>query len=106
RGHGAWPRHCTGHREEPRRERRRGERPRGGERLHGPLARRGRAVGQAPGGGRCGGAGVKRVLIVDDNREMAATLAEHLGEHGYEASVESSGSAALVRAKREPFDAV
>ena len=43
---------------------------------------------------------MKRVLIVDDNREMAATLAEHLGEHGYEASVESSGSAALVRAKR------
>jgi two-component system response regulator HydG len=47
-----------------------------------------------------------RVLIVDDNREMAATLAEHLEEQGYDVAVESSGSAALLRAKRERLDAV
>jgi two-component system response regulator HydG len=47
-----------------------------------------------------------RILIVDDNREMTATLAEHLEEHGYEVAVERGGGAALVHAKREPFEAV
>jgi len=45
-------------------------------------------------------------LIVDDNREMAGTLAEHLAEFGYDVAVEHGGAAALARAKREPFDAV
>jgi two-component system response regulator HydG len=46
------------------------------------------------------------VLIVDDNREMAVTLSEHLEEHGYQTAMENGGAAALARAKRESFEAV
>jgi two-component system response regulator HydG len=47
-----------------------------------------------------------RILIVDDNREMARTIAEDLEEHGYECAVEHGGAAALARAKRDPMDLV
>jgi len=47
-----------------------------------------------------------RILVVDDNQAMAQALADHLGEHGYEVAIEGGGSAALARARREPFDAV
>ena len=47
-----------------------------------------------------------RILIVDDNLEMAETLAEHLEGRGYEVAVEGGGAAALTRVEREPFDAV
>jgi two-component system response regulator HydG len=47
-----------------------------------------------------------KILIVDDNLEMAETLAEHLTERGYEVRIEGGGAAALARVEREPFDAV
>lgn len=46
-----------------------------------------------------------RVLIVDDNLEMARMLCDGLGE-GYEAVASSSGREAIERVSREPFDAV
>ena len=38
---------------------------------------------------------VTHVLVVDDQLEMAEMIADHLSEHGYEATAVSSGSAAL-----------
>jgi two-component system response regulator HydG len=47
-----------------------------------------------------------RVLIVDDHLEMAKTLADALGDRGYDAVAVGSGRAAIVRLEAEAFDAV
>ena len=48
----------------------------------------------------------RRILIVDDNLEMARTLADGLTDRGYEAVAAGSGSQALAQLAREPFDAL
>jgi two-component system response regulator HydG len=47
-----------------------------------------------------------RVLVVDDNVEMARTLAEGLADRGYEAIATGSGRDAIERLGGQPFDAV
>jgi two-component system response regulator HydG len=47
-----------------------------------------------------------RVLVVDDNLEMARTLADGLDDRGYDAVALSSGRQALARLGAESFDAV
>jgi two-component system, NtrC family, response regulator HydG len=47
-----------------------------------------------------------RVLVVDDNLEMAQTLADGLGDHNYDAVPVASGIAAIGLLGREDFDAV
>ena len=47
-----------------------------------------------------------RVLIVDDEGELAFTLAERLGLRGFEAEGVTSGEAALERVRDAGFDAV
>jgi two-component system response regulator HydG len=46
------------------------------------------------------------VLVVDDNPEMARTLADGLGDHGYDAVAVSSGSEAIARLEAGGVDAV
>ena len=48
----------------------------------------------------------RRILVVDDNLEMARTLADGLTDRGYEAVAAGSGSQALAQLAREPFDAL
>jgi two-component system response regulator HydG len=47
-----------------------------------------------------------RVLVVDDQLEMAATLAEGLGDRGYDGVACGSSPEAVRRLEAEPFDAV
>jgi DNA-binding NtrC family response regulator len=47
-----------------------------------------------------------RVLVVDDEFEMAAMVADELGDRGYGAVALRYGREALTRLKNEPFDAL
>jgi two-component system response regulator HydG len=47
-----------------------------------------------------------RVLVVDDEREMAAMLADELQDRGYQATAVASGREAIARMDTESFDAV
>lgn len=47
-----------------------------------------------------------RVLVLDDDAEVAASLAETLRRAGYETTVALSGREAIARMRREPFDLV
>jgi two-component system copper resistance phosphate regulon response regulator CusR len=47
-----------------------------------------------------------RILIVEDERKLAATLAKGLGEHGYEARVAGSGEEAAELLGEASFDLV
>lgn len=47
-----------------------------------------------------------RILIVDDNREMADTLAQAISGDGYEVTAEYEAAAALARVTAERFDVV
>jgi len=47
-----------------------------------------------------------RVLVVDDNQEMAETLADGLGERGYEAVACASSAEAVKRLEEDAFDAL
>jgi DNA-binding NtrC family response regulator len=47
-----------------------------------------------------------RVLVVDDELEMAAVIADELDERGYSAVALRSGREALERLKHEHFDAL
>jgi DNA-binding response OmpR family regulator len=49
---------------------------------------------------------MKRVLVVDDDYELAGLLALALYRAGYEVEVASSGIAALERVRRAPVDLV
>jgi CheY-like chemotaxis protein len=51
-------------------------------------------------------AGGRRVLVVDDNQDAAATLAELLDMSGYQVAVANDGKSALEAAKRHQPDAV
>ncbi|HXU61991.1 MAG TPA: sigma-54 dependent transcriptional regulator [Polyangia bacterium] len=46
------------------------------------------------------------VIVVDDNLEMARTIADGLSERGYDAAPAGSGREALDRLTREPVDAI
>ncbi len=48
----------------------------------------------------------RRVLVVDDNLEMAKTLAEGLAEHGYEATARGSSVEAAEVLANDDFDAL
>ncbi|HEY1585680.1 MAG TPA: sigma-54 dependent transcriptional regulator [Polyangia bacterium] len=48
----------------------------------------------------------ERVLVVDDDREMADTVAEYLDGKGYRAEIAVGGKAALAALKKKEFDAV
>lgn len=48
----------------------------------------------------------RRVLIVDDERNMRTTLADILVEEGFEVSTADSGEKAVKICRSEPFDAV
>ena len=48
----------------------------------------------------------QRVLIVDDNESLAATVADILSESGFEVEVASSGAQALVAWRSRPADLV
>jgi two-component system response regulator HydG len=47
-----------------------------------------------------------RVIVVDDNLEMARTIVEGLADRGYDARAVSSGQEAIARLRAEAFDAV
>jgi CheY-like chemotaxis protein len=47
-----------------------------------------------------------RILVVDDNLEMARTVAEGLADRGYDAVAVDSGREALTRISSERVDAV
>ncbi len=47
-----------------------------------------------------------RVLVVDDDREMADTVADYLNDKGYRAEIAVGGRAAMQALKRKEFDAV
>jgi DNA-binding NtrC family response regulator len=47
-----------------------------------------------------------RVLVVDDEFEMAAMIADELGDRGYRALALRSGRDALVRLRYEAYDAL
>jgi two-component system response regulator HydG len=47
-----------------------------------------------------------RILVVDDNVEMARTIADGLTEHGYDTVVAAGGQEAVDRLASEPLDAV
>jgi two-component system, NtrC family, response regulator HydG len=47
-----------------------------------------------------------RILVVDDNLEMARTLSDGLGDHGYQAMAVSSGAEAIARLESGGVDAV
>ncbi len=46
----------------------------------------------------------RRILIVDDNRDLAECIAELLEDEGWEVQVEDNPKRAARRAGREPFD--
>jgi PAS domain S-box-containing protein len=74
-----------------------------------PLLAQGEEPGPASGTGREPPAGVRRrrrVLVVDDNRDAAETLAELLRLEGHEVEVASDGASALERVRRTAPDAV
>ena len=48
----------------------------------------------------------RRVLVVDDNLEMARTIADGLVDRGYEATAVGSGKEAISRLRAETIDAV
>jgi two-component system catabolic regulation response regulator CreB len=48
----------------------------------------------------------RRVLVVDDNRSLAATVAEILSDGGYEVDVVTSGAQALITWRSRPADLV
>ena len=48
----------------------------------------------------------KRVLVVDDEAEMAEMVADYLGQRGYRAETAVGGKAALAALKKKSFDAV
>src|SRR5439155_89682 len=50
--------------------------------------------------------GGRRVLVLDDEREVGELIAERLAPYGVEAVVETDGAAALARLREEPFDAM
>jgi PAS domain S-box-containing protein len=61
------------------------------------------------GGGAAGPAGTQRrlhVLVVDDNRDAAESLAELVGLLGHDASVAYDGPTAVARARERPPDVV
>jgi len=47
-----------------------------------------------------------KILIVDDDRNLADTIAELLGQHGYDAGVAYDGDDALTQAALEPPQSV
>jgi two-component system response regulator HydG len=47
-----------------------------------------------------------RILVVDDDLDLAETLADGLGERGYDAAACNSSVAAAERLQAEPFDAL
>jgi two-component system response regulator HydG len=47
-----------------------------------------------------------RILVVDDDREMADTVAEYLNDKGYRADIAVGGRAAMQALRRKEFDAV
>jgi two-component system response regulator HydG len=47
-----------------------------------------------------------RVLVVDDNLEMAQSICDNLARHGFDAEAVSSGTGAIARFGEAPFDAV
>src|ERR1019366_7543924 len=47
-----------------------------------------------------------RVLVVDDDLDLAETLADGLGERGYDAAACNSSVTAAARLEAEPFDAL
>jgi two-component system response regulator HydG len=47
-----------------------------------------------------------RVMVVDDEFEMAAMVADELADHGYRALALRSGKEAVARLSVEPYDAV
>jgi DNA-binding response OmpR family regulator len=47
-----------------------------------------------------------RVLVVDDNASLAATVAEILGDYGFEVHVVSTGAQALIAWRTRPADLV
>lgn len=49
---------------------------------------------------------MKRILVVDDDKELRAHIAEILRGAGYEAEEAASGSAALSKADGAPFDLI
>jgi two-component system response regulator HydG len=63
-----------------------------------------------PSSGAAGGpsddGGPARILIADDNLEMAQSVAEGLRERGYVATAVGSGREALDHLHRDPFDAL
>ena len=48
----------------------------------------------------------KRILVVDDEIEMAMTIADELGDRGYRSLALGSGREALLGLRAEHFDAV
>ncbi len=48
----------------------------------------------------------QRVMVVDDNLEMARTIADGLSERGYDAAAVGSGRDALDRLANQPVDAI
>jgi two-component system response regulator HydG len=47
-----------------------------------------------------------RILVVDDEKEMAEMLGDGLADLGYRVTVSSSGEEAVLRLRGEPFDAL
>jgi two-component system CheB/CheR fusion protein len=56
--------------------------------------------------GRVGPATARRILVVDDNRDSATTMADYLRMHGHDVSVAFDGPEALVQAEHERPDVV
>jgi len=50
--------------------------------------------------------GLTRVLVVDDDAEMRALLAEVLSEEGYEVEQSANAAEALIRLRAETFSAI
>src|SRR5262249_39341620 len=75
--------------------------------VHRQRARQGHDRARCVAAGTPGGERMNtRVLVVDDDREMADTVAEYLTERGYRADTAVGGRAALQALKRKAFDAV
>jgi DNA-binding NtrC family response regulator len=49
---------------------------------------------------------IPRILVVDDEFEMAVMIADELGDRGYRALALRSGREALGRLRHEPYDAL
>jgi len=47
-----------------------------------------------------------RILVVDDHLEMARTVADYLGQHGFEGQAVASAPEAIVALERDSFDAL